>query len=85
VAGARVGEAGVCGGAGVHFCDLCGDVVAIGGSALLLLLASVEFGALCLRAAAVDVPHVVERRNCLAGNEVSPGRVEEGNGLTDSM
>ena len=45
-------------------------------------LASRQHDAVHLHAAALDVPHAVERRDCLARNEVPAGRVAEGNGVT---
>ncbi len=67
--------------AGVDVFNLCGHVVALGGSGLLLPAASRQHGAVCVYLAALHVPCVMERRHHLARDAVSAGGVEEGNGV----
>jgi len=81
VSGARVGTTAVCRRAALNFPDLSGHVVAFRGTAVLLFFAPDQHRTVCLYAAAVYVFDPVERRHRVAGDEVSPGGVEEGNGV----
>ncbi len=77
LAGARMGPRSLCCGAGRDVPDLPGDVVALGGSAVLLPAASRQHCDVHLHAVALDDPYVVEWRHRLARNEVSARRTAE--------
>ena len=60
ISGAWMGARALCGGVGVDVCDLCRNVVAVGGAAVLFSAASGEHGAVHLHAAALDDSDAVE-------------------------
>src|SRR6202049_2389966 len=82
VAGTRVGTTAVCRGAALNFPDLSGNVVAFRSTAVLLFFAPDQHRTVCLYAAAVYVVDAVERWHRVAGDEVSTGGIEEGNGVS---
>jgi len=81
---ARMGTDSVCHRAGIDVLDLCGHVVAIRSSGLLFSAASGQHRIVYLYLAALHVSRLVERRNYLAGNQVSVGGIEEGDGVAQS-
>src|SRR5438445_345570 len=68
-------------GAPVDLPDLRGNVVSVGGAALLLLFTSRQHHVIRLHHAALYVSYTVEQRDCVAWHEISARGVEEGKSL----
>src|SRR5437660_2606944 len=76
-----VGTRALCRGAPLDLPDLRGNVVSVGGSALLLLFASRQHHLIRLHHAALYVSYTVEQRDCVAWHQISARGVEEGKSL----
>jgi len=79
--GAWPGPTALCGGDARNVLDLCGHVAEVSDSPVLFPSPSHQHGSVCLYHAAFDAFDPRTRGSSLAGNVLSAGRVEEGNGV----
>ena len=79
--GARLGADSIRCRPAFHVHDLHRNVVAVFGSSVLFPTSSDQHGAFHLHAASLNLPHTLEQRNHLEGDEVSAGRIAQRNGL----